>query len=249
MFEQGSFIESLLDPELPPPEGLRIGCRPAGRRFSVYRNNVVVGLSDVLVSGFPVLAKLLGEEFFRAMAAAFVRRHPPRSPVLMRYGEEMPDFLAEFPPVRGYPYLPDVARLELALRTSYHAADAEPVAAESIQGMSESEIEGARLELSPAVSQLRSAYPVCSIWMVNTGGGRLSSSSGGEDVLIVRKEFDPDPMIHFPGGYEFIESVQNGAPLVLASEAASDACPEFDLSAMFGRLLSYNAVTALRSPE
>ena len=247
MVSQGSFAKALLDPELPVPDGLRIGSRPAGERFDVYRNNVVAGLADVLASGFPALVKLLGDEFFRAMAAEFVRRNPPQSPVLMWYGGDMPDFLAGFPPVQGYPYLPDVARLELAIRASYHAEDAQSVTARSLQGMSESDIENARLELSPAVFQLRSDYPVRSIWMANLRG-RDYSPSGGEDVLVVRKEFDPEPMELAPGGFEFIEAVRDGQPLASASETALYACPEFDLSALFGLLLASHAITALGEP-
>ncbi|MEZ5722575.1 MAG: DNA-binding domain-containing protein [Paracoccaceae bacterium] len=64
--------------------------RAAGKRFDVYRNNVVVSLSEALATGFPVVRKLVGEAFFSAMAGVFVRAHPPRSPVLTMYGEGFP---------------------------------------------------------------------------------------------------------------------------------------------------------------
>src|SRR5688572_1413695 len=35
---------------------------------------------------FPVVARLVGEEFLRAMARAYIEREPPRSAVLIRYG-------------------------------------------------------------------------------------------------------------------------------------------------------------------
>jgi hypothetical protein len=100
--------------------------RPAGRRFNVYRNNVAASLTDALATGFPVIAKLLGEEFFRAMAGVFLRAHPPGDPRLQLWGGKFPGFLARFEPVAHLPYLPDMARLELGLRQSYHAADAAP---------------------------------------------------------------------------------------------------------------------------
>ena len=73
------------------------------------------------------MRKLVGDEFFAAMAGVFLRAHPPRSRMLMLYGDGLPAFLAEFPPVAQLGYLPDVARLEQAMRESYHAADSAPL--------------------------------------------------------------------------------------------------------------------------
>ena len=33
---------------------------------------------------------------FRAMARAFVRAHKPRSPVMIAYGAEFPEFMADY---------------------------------------------------------------------------------------------------------------------------------------------------------
>ena len=70
---QPDWAAALLDPERPAPPGLRAwnGSDPA-RRFAVHRNNVVASLVSALADGFPVVQALVGEEFFRAMAAVFV---------------------------------------------------------------------------------------------------------------------------------------------------------------------------------
>ena len=121
---QSDFIKAVFDAELDTPEGL---CNPEGtpatKRFSVYRNNVAASLTEALEVTFPTVQKLVGEAFFKAMAGVFLRQHPPDSPLLMQYGTKMPDFLARFEPVIHLGYLPDVARIELALTQSYHGAD------------------------------------------------------------------------------------------------------------------------------
>ena len=234
----------MLDPNISPPQGLNIRGQPAEGRFSVYRNNVVGGLCDVLAAGFPVLVRLLGADFFRAMAAVFIRQHPPNSPILMRYGSEMPIFLEHFQPVNRYPYLSDVARLELAIRNSYHAADSHPVAADILADVSAQAIEQASIELAPAVLQLRSCFPIRSIWVANTQDLPFSGQSP-EDVLVVRKEFDPEPLLHPRGGYEFILATQQGKSILEANSAATVASPSFDLQSFIGLLLSFNAITAI----
>lgn len=92
------FASALLDPERAVPEGL-VGpdSEPSARRFAVYRNNVFVGLTDALRAGFPCVVKLVGDEYFAAMARVFAAAMPPGSPVLLHYGAEFPDFIASFP--------------------------------------------------------------------------------------------------------------------------------------------------------
>ena len=110
---QAGFARALLDPEFAVPEGIiDPNGKPAPKRFSVYRNNVASGLIKALEASFPVIRKLVGDEFFAAMAVVFARAHPPRSRLLAQYGDAFPDFLSRFPPVSHLGYLADVARLE-----------------------------------------------------------------------------------------------------------------------------------------
>jgi hypothetical protein len=77
----------------------------AERRFAVYRNTVAAGLIEALAGRFPVVERLVGEDFFRAMAHAYVTQEPPRSPLLFQYGGSFADFIAGFAPAAPLPYL------------------------------------------------------------------------------------------------------------------------------------------------
>jgi hypothetical protein len=123
-----AFVEALTDLLRPaPPETRGREGRPDARRFAVYRNNIAVGLIASLEMRYPVTRRLVGDDFFRAMAQAFVARNKPSSPVLILYGAEFPAFVETFEPAREIAYLPDVARLENAWVESYHSADAMPL--------------------------------------------------------------------------------------------------------------------------
>ena len=80
---QADFAAALRDPAIPPPAGV-VGPDggPAPRRFAVYRNNVLVALGNALAGAFPAVGRIVGEEFFRAMARNYVLETPPTSPVL-----------------------------------------------------------------------------------------------------------------------------------------------------------------------
>jgi hypothetical protein len=142
---QHAFAAALLDPERPVPNALTSHtARVPTRRFAVYRNNVAVGLVDALARRFPATQRIVGEEFFRAMARLYVQAEPPRSPLLMQYGDTFADFIARFPPAAEIVYLVDVARLEAARTRAHHAADAAPLDAGQLQSMFASPFRGAR---------------------------------------------------------------------------------------------------------
>jgi hypothetical protein len=241
MTDQSSFGAALLDPEAPPPPGLTDAQgRPAGRRFDVYRNNVAVSLTDALATGFPVIAKLLGEEFFRAMAGVFLRAHPPGDPRLQLWGGKFPGFLARFDPVAHLPYLPDMARLELGLRQSYHAADATPL---PIAGRDPAEVLALKPRLAPATLILRSRFPVLTIWQKNTGRPDLTDRLAPRDVLITRRGFDPELQLLPEGGHTLARHLKGRLTLAEAVTATQAIDPDVDASAILTLFLSSGALT------
>ncbi len=127
-----AFAAALLDPGQAVP-AVVAGPRgkAATRRYGVYRNNVTVSLIDALAAVYPATRRITGPDFFRAMARLHVRATPPSSPLLFEYGRGFPAFIAGYEHARPMPWLADVARIERAWLDAYHAADAEPLAAES----------------------------------------------------------------------------------------------------------------------
>ena len=247
---QRAFARALLDPARAVPAGL-LGPdgAPAGRRFDIYRNNVVTSLIEALGEAFPVVRAVVGEEFFAAMAGVYVRAEPPRSARLMFYGEGFAAFLERFPPVSGLPYLPDVARLEQARRIVFHAAD-DPLADPSaLEGLDPAALAGVRFRLRAACRILRSAHPVLSIWRFNATADTSAIGPDGEDALVSRPE-DVVLMNRLPpGGATFLLALQEGEPLAMAAERAGRAAPAFDLAANLAGLFAARIVSAISIPS
>ncbi|SMX37608.1 HvfC/BufC N-terminal domain-containing protein [Octadecabacter ascidiaceicola] len=240
---QTDFRTALLDPSSPAPNGVQNPDGvPATKRFDVYRNNVAVSLTDALETAFPVVNKLVGTDFFRAMAGVYLRAHPPTSPVMMFYGDEMPDFLAGFGPAQSVPYLPDVARLELAMRHSYHAEDASPIEPDALAKIAPDTLPNVTFTFAPTVHLIPSNYPLHSIWWANTHGGDIAKAA--QPTLITRPEFDPsvDPLT--PEQTAVLAALIDGTPLGAALQIGGAG---FDLGPLLGLLLSRNALISINT--
>lgn len=211
------------------------GGGPVGRRFDVYRNNVAGGLTRVLEAGFPAVRRLVGEEFFAAMAGVFLRAHPPKGRVMMLYGADFPGFLAGFAPVAHLGYLADVAWLEQALRESYHAADHVPAA---LAGIEPEALLMRGLRLAPSARLLRSDWPVQGIWAA-TLRGAVAPGPGAQDVLVLRQGFDPVGHVLPARGAEFIAALGRGMTLAEAIDAGGEG---FEAGAVLGLILAQGAV-------
>jgi hypothetical protein len=245
---QREFASALLDASRAVPAGLTShrAERP-GKRFAVYRNNVVASLIEALRARFPATERIVGEEFFRAMARLFVTAHPPRSKILHVHGDDFGDFIAAFEPAAELPYLADVARLEATRTRAYHAADAAPLTAADFADVAADAIGTLRLSLHPSLEILRSPHPVVTIWSMNAGEAELGPIEDyvPEDTLILRPHWDV--MVHRlpPGGAAFIEALRRGRTLAEAAEHANASEPRFDLTGNLAGLIGSGAIIAL----
>lgn len=250
---QSEFISALLDVRQSPLPFLKGSDEMrAARRFSVYRNNVVVGLVDALASTFPVVQALVGEEFFRAMGREFCRSRPPASPVLALYGDQLPTFIAGFAPASQLPYLADVARLEWLRAKALHAADEVPLAQEDITELVNlpASLLQSRWKFHASLSLMESDFSVVSLWAAHQHQSQDATDaalseldwSHEESALIVRQGLDVMVMQIAPAEFTFVERLAAGFTLGEAVQTAQDKSPHFDLPLMFALLLRSGAL-------
>jgi putative DNA-binding protein len=247
-----SFADALLNADQPIPSGITAhNAAVPTQRFAVYRNNVVMGLGKALKSRFPVVEKIVGEEFFAAMARVFVLKQPPRSPLLAIYGDEFAAFIATFEPARELPYLADVARLEAARTHSYHAADAAPIDACQLATLDTCDVGSIRIDMHPSVGIVRSPYPIVAIWAMNSGEQELATIQNwrGEDALVARPYLEVEVRALPPGGAAFLLALAGGRILSDAAEAALADDSNFDLTGNIAGLIGSGLVRDIVLPE
>jgi hypothetical protein len=238
----GGFAAALFDPTLAVPQGLVGPDRePSAKRFAVYRNNVVVGLTEALQANFPAVCCLVGEDFFEAMARAYIAVEPPASPILLDYGVGFANFIAAFEPVASLPYLPDIARIERGWTEAYHAPEAVPLGPKALSGIQRDQVANTCFTVHPSVRIVRSRFPALTIWRMNVDDGvpgPIDLEAGGEDILLLRPAAAVEVRAMPPAGAEFVTALMTGKSLAKAAKSAMSAHALFDLSANLAALIN-----------
>ncbi len=245
-----NFADALLNPGGPVPGGIHAAGKPdIAKRFDVYRNNVFASLIDALQDAFPVIRKLLGDEFFRALAREFITASPPRSPVLLEYGGGFAHFITGFEPLREMPWLADIARLERAWLKAYHAADATPLGADELAALAPEQFACLRFTMHPSIQLVTSKWPVLDIWLANQEGAEaqeIDLDSGARNILVIRAREQVELYMLTPGNEVLITALQKGQRLEQANMAASQI-PGFELNTSLATLVSSGAFTGFHN--
>lgn len=248
MNTQALFNAALLAPQAACPSELFAG-DAAASRFAVYRNNVFSSLTAALSDSYPVVEQLVGSAFFQAMARVFIEHSPPRSPVLVNYGQDFADFIDRFEPAASLPYLGDVARLERLRVEAYHAADCRVISAQALGAYLQQpeQLMQLRMKLRPGLAVLTSKHPVYSLWTAHQGIGDLASIhlAQAEQLLVLRDGLEVLLLPLPPASAVFIQALQRGEGFADAVVAALPLAPEFDAGPSLALLIRHSAITEL----
>src|SRR5262245_60882507 len=217
-------------------------------RVGVYRNNIVASLTEALRETFPVVHRLVGDDFFAFAASQFVASHPPSHPVLSEYGDAFPAFLATFPSCRDLIYLSDTAQFEWLMNVAASAAETKPASPECFSGTAPEDTADLTFAFHPSYGYLASPWPIDRIWRANqaesqdqsvdldAGGVRLEVAKQGDSVVF--RALDE-------GVFDLRRSLSQGATLGVALENALAARADFDAANALTALFYEGAVIAV----
>ncbi len=209
------------------------------RRLAIYRNNTLHNLLQALRDVYPVVERLVGDEFFAAAARRFILEQPSASGDVQRFGAGFGDFLAVFAPAAGLPYLGDTARLEWRVHLAFHAADHGPLSLERLARFAPEDYGRLGFKLHPACSLIASAHPIERIWAAHQGGpgdvAAIDLTQGPVWLLVRRPQFEVGVLPLSAGEFAWLCQLSAGQTLDSATLAACDAEPAFDLGATLAR--------------
>jgi hypothetical protein len=95
----------------------------AEHRLGIYANAYRLRLLEALLTDYPGLHALAGDDEFDALGRAFIAAQPSSLYNLRWYGGELPKFLRTSDAYKEYPVLAEMADFEWAMATAFDAAD------------------------------------------------------------------------------------------------------------------------------
>jgi len=208
------------------------------RGIAIYRNARLAILRTALAGAYPVCRALVGEDCFDALVRDTLAVQASTSPNLHRYGNALPDVIAQSPLAHSVPYLGDVARLEWCVHWAHYAPDAHVEAANATLLVQPADT--IRAGLVESAQWVVSPWPVVSIWRAHQPGATIALNEidlgvGEAAVIAVRGHrvavLDLDaPTATFLAACDATPSLQAALETTLAER------PDFDLTACLSGL-------------
>lgn len=225
-----------------PPSFIKRGKVSAAARLGVYRNNVIGNLTRALRLNYPAVKRLVGEDFFAAVAESFIVATPPRMADLNQYGDGFAYFLALLDAAASVPYLADVARLEWAVSRALHAPPAPPLKPEALSDVPQEHQVALRFHPHPTLSLLSLAYPARAIWQAvlsedDDRDARLATialEDGGETLVVLCSDGTLDIEALSASAFELAQMLAAGRPLGEALERV----PPHEVAPLLGEFLA-----------
>lgn len=221
---------------------------PADALVAIYRNNTFSNLTGALADVYPVVQRIVGDEFFGQMARAYIERYPSVSGDIQQYGIAFGRFIESYEPARQLLYLADVAALEWAYHEAFHAA----VPPLSIMHIKLAEIpmnkaSQVRFRLHPACRLIRSDYPIGHIWRANQpeffhNNDLINLNEGGAHLLVRRPALDVEIVDISAAEFACLNALHQGEILEAAVESASVVEPRFDLTTLLREALTHASI-------
>jgi len=230
------------------------GIDPAAR-LRIYRNNSREGFLATLRAAFPVLERLVGEDYFRQLAFEYRAQFPSTSGNLHHVGARLTGYLQQRFATTEYAYFADVARLESALQEAMVAADHRPLDLSSLRGVAENQYDRLAFMLHPAARLVSSPFPVLTIWNANQpeadAAQTIDLASGTERVLVLRTSEGVELRRLDTAEFAFLAALGAGRALASAIEAANGTMdeagaategPGFDAATVLQRCVAAGAI-------
>lgn len=209
----------------------------AADRLSIYRNNTLLGLTDILVGTYPVIHKLVGASYFKTMSRHYIEENPQPAGNRHSFGAELASFLDRYEPALSLPYLPDIAKIEWAYFQALLADDAEAINAQQL-GQTIAAHADCSLSLHPSAQLITQRHNALEIWQAQQqeSSGTVRLEHKLHQLLVWR---DPaDSILILPISYEMTALLGHCQKGVSLAQALSESCDPAIIQSEFARLLA-----------
>lgn len=223
------------------------------QRIAIYQDSLKGNLIACLKAAYPVCLRLVGEEYFVALAKRYINTHHHQQPSLACYGDKFSDFLRHFEPVhRILPYLSEVARLEWAYHLAFDSPEYKVLESEALSQLSEEQHGQVVFMLPPASTLIYSDFPIYAIWEINQPECEIQTEidlQSGSDRLFI---FRHDWLIHIhclnSNEFEMLTHIQRGLCFADVCEQLLSQDPAINIAQIFAHCIRQKWLSDFRLP-
>lgn len=211
-------------------------------RLDAHSNNFAMTCIAALSSTFKVVRTLVGDEYFTALARAYIQKTPPEHSSLTFYGAGFAQFLRSFEPAqKQVPYIAPIASLDWAWFRAYQAADEPALSGQDLQGVAPQLLPTRAPGLHASVQLLRFSIPAYSLWKINAGNEEnpdpVDMNGGREWAVIWRQNNQVQHTALSQAEYNFLDAIGFGRSFAEGWTDAIRHDAHFDLKEQFSRWL------------
>ena len=162
---QNRFSESiLLNSKEPIKTSIKLEEERIETRLKIYQTNFILSLTESLRTIYPVVERLVGEEFFIFLSKSYIKKYPPKKPNLNIYGNQMANLISDSEECKNVPYLSDIAKLEWARHIAYFSKDVESLSIKVLETIPKKNLEQITLTIHPSATLIKSKFTIFHIW-------------------------------------------------------------------------------------
>ncbi|MCV6587522.1 MAG: DNA-binding domain-containing protein [Marinobacterium sp.] len=176
---------------------------PVELEFEPERSQAVYNTLDsddglqALKQSFPVINRLVGDDYFETLAGEYCRHYPAESDDILRFGDRFPLLLLKLSIERReldkLRFLPELARLEWLIQMAYFADRDSTFDFDALASVPMQQQPQIIFTLSHALNLMFSDWPVFEIWRAHQHGAQtLPSASlsldGGQEWLCIYRD-------------------------------------------------------------
>jgi hypothetical protein len=210
-------------------------------------------LKDALADLYPKTKVFVGDDFFDAVAGAFITKTPPKSPLLFLYGAEFPDFLGQFPALNQVGYVRDIARMEWLRNIILHAHYSPGLAISDFAALDDATLLKSRCVFRDTLQLIASTFSLRHLWAAaeNPDDVQLAQIDVQQPEMLVlrRQESVIDILPVDAAMFAFLCCLQDrnsiAAALQHAEKVAEQQGLAYQPSILLGQLISWGDVIKL----
>ncbi len=216
------------------------------KRVNVCRARVADHLAQTVKAVYSTVQQIVGEAFILTAAQAYFREHPSVSADPLQQVEAFPAFLEQYPPAEAFPYLADVATLDLGLKKAFHAPESPRLSPSVFSQMNPEELATHCIRLHPACFWFSSEYAIYDIWRLYHAKKPLANINHrqAQDVILIRPQLTVEVYEIDAGFIKALDALDEGATLNDAFARGSEADFRFDTGSALQFLVTNGLITA-----